>query len=114
MTIPWIDRAAIMALVARGLSYRAVARQLRISSSAVGRIAREEGYDPSAAIEQRAESVSAKRGAQKEAKGVCPAVPAWVSAAKLTEDYRDHARDFGEHSAARHCRQLLAEMRRAA
>lgn len=114
MTIPSIDRAAIMGLVSQGLTYREVARHLRTSSSRVGRIAREEGHDPSAAMTRHADAIADERRNQKEPKGACPQVPAWVRVSGLAEDYRDHARDFGEHSAARHCRRLLVEMRGAA
>ena len=99
MTIPWIDPVAVMDLVEKGISHRIVAQTLGISRTRVGQIARQH--------EQNAAD-------RREAKGSCPPVPAWVIAAKLTEDYRDTARDFGEHAAARHCRALLAEMRRVA
>lgn len=40
------------------------------------------------------------------------AVPAWVRSAGLQEDYRDFARAFDEHRAARECRKLIAEAAR--
>lgn len=114
MTIPWIDPVAVMALVVEGVPYRTVAERLGISRTRVGQIARQHGHNAAEIVARRAEERLLAAVDRQEAKGSCPAVPAWVSAARLTEDYRDHARDFGEHAAARHCRQLLAEMRRAA
>lgn len=112
MTIPQTRQAEVMALLSQGLSYRDVASRLGMSRSRVGHIARHNGHDVAAALAQRAED-SFQR-ATAEPKGMCPAVPVWVRNAGLTEDYLDHARVFGEHAAARHCRQLLAEMRKVA
>lgn len=110
MTNAQANPDAVMALLAQGLSYRTVADQLGISRSRVGLIAQQNGHNVADAIALRAEA-DACQAARIEPKGACPHVPPWVSAAGLTEDYRDTARDFGEHAAARHCRQLLAEMR---
>lgn len=65
--------------------------------------------DPSA----RRAAIAAKRRANMAAiNGI--QVPEWGKRAGLVSDYHDTARVFDEFVAARHCRQLLAEMRRSA
>lgn len=61
----------------------------------------------------RQAAISAKRRANMAAiNGI--QVPLWAKRAGLESDYRDTARVFDEFIAARHCRQLLAEVRGAA
>lgn len=50
------------------------------------------------------------RGASSaDHRGAVSPVPRWVEAAGLGQDYRDFAREFGEHRAASECRRLKAE-----
>lgn len=132
-----VDEDEVMRLVRTGITYTEVSMMLRVPDTRVANIARKNGYDTAARIKLRAqkraelqararaqkafekarkEAERQRRISEREAERVrrAPPVPEWAKAAGLAEDYRDYALVLGEFVAARHCRQLLAEMRAAA
>lgn len=130
---PTPSEAEIMRLVRAGLNYVEIEFRLRVPRHRISRIAKSHGYDASkriklkaekrAEIQKRQRAVRAFQRAQAAAERErqqgerdplkrIPAVPGWVAAAGLTQDYRDLAREFNEDHAARECRKLTAELRR--
>ncbi|MEN3229235.1 hypothetical protein PUR21_16585 [Methylorubrum rhodesianum] len=110
------DEAAILAAVLAGERHAAIAKQFGCTRPRVSQIARKHGYDGWAA---QIERCAKKRAAKAEP--VIPKrigrppkleiVPPW--AVEVADDYLDHFQEFDEFAAARHCRALLRERRRA-
>lgn len=112
-----LDEAAILAAVLTGERHAVIAKRFGCTRPRVSQIARKHGYDSRAAeIERRAkeragavaEPVILKRIGRPPKLEI---VPPW--AAEVADDYLDHLQDFNEFEAARHCRGLLRERRRA-
>lgn len=111
-----VDEAAIVALLERGGTYMEVAVELGLSEGRVARVTARHS-ESSPAFRERLTAHRAARA--KHAREIMAAinavqVPGWVKRADLESDFRDTARYFGEDAALRHCRALLAEMRRVA
>lgn len=116
------DVPEIMQRVRAGLPFSKVGSLLGVSRFRVQRVAQANGYNARLRIHLtamlRAER-RAKERARRDALGIPDPVfpqiipvPTWAERAGLTDDYRDHTREFGEDVAARHCRALLTEQRR--
>lgn len=113
-----LDEAGILSAVLAGERHAAIAERFGCTRPRVSQIARKHGYDSLAAYEAR----RAQKGAQRLGSAAPPAtpkpvgrppteIPAWVSRADLSSDYRDFAREFDDERAARECRKLLADLR---
>lgn len=111
-----LDEAAVVAMLKQGMTPVEVAKAVGFSESHIRRVELRHRPDSPAIRQRKADFIAARTVRAREnlplLHGI--AIPAWVERADLAADYRDTARDFGEHAAARHCRQLLAEMRRLA
>lgn len=111
-----VDEAAVVAMLEAGATPLEVASTLDVSEGHT-RVLQARYRLDTPAIRKRLEAhraaiIERSRQGLAELRGL--KVPEWVKRADLESDYRDTARYFGEHAAARHCRTLLAEMRRAA
>lgn len=111
-----VDEAAVVAMLEAGATPLEVASTLDVSEGHARLLLTRYGLDTPAIRKKQEDHRAAviERGRKVMAAVHALKVPAWVKLADLEADYRDTARDFGEHAAARHCRQLLAEMRAAA
>lgn len=107
----------VLDLLKQGLPPTAIAARLSITQGHV--IDLQSHYRPdSPALRER---MAASKAASKAAVAAVARenliamnavkVPGWVRRHDLVPDFMDHARLFGEHEAARHCRRLTAEMR---
>ncbi|AWI90238.1 hypothetical protein C0214_19445 [Methylobacterium sp. DM1] len=108
-----VDHAAVLELLKEGLPPTAVAERLSMTQGHVTDLLNHYRPDSEALRARRAASKAAATAVARENLIALNAtkVPMWVRRADLVSDFVDHARLFGEFSAARHCRGLLAEMR---
>lgn len=108
-----VDHDAVLDLLKQGLAPTAIAARLSMSQGYVTRLLIHYRPDSDALRARRAASKAAAIAVARENLIAMNAikVPGWVRRADLVPDFMDHARLFGEFSAARHCRSLLAEMR---
>lgn len=111
-----VDEAAVLAMLADGATPLEVASKLDVSEGHAQRLLLRHKLDTPAIREKQAAFRAARaercRTTLRAANQV--RIPEWVRRAGLESDYRDHALISGEYEAARLCRSLTAEMRRAA
>lgn len=118
---PIFDEAEILKAVVSGERHAAIAKRFGCTRPRVSQIARKHGYDSLAAYDARRARAREEKAGKAPPPPVtqappkvdaCPVdVPLWAARAGLASDYRDDAREFGDHYAARRCRKLLADLR---
>lgn len=113
-----IDADEVVKALEAGEAYAVVAKRFGCSKARVSHIARDAGFDALASTKARREQARAAKLVvapieikPPELVGLPTDVPLWAARAGLASDYRDDAREFGDHYAARRCRKLLADLR---